>query len=221
MNVAPPVPAVHMKNPSVGEMLPTRWSLLSRLKDWDDQESWRLFFELYWQLIYSTALKSGLSHGEAQDVVQEVIVSVAKKIGAFRTDPKAGSFKHWLLKLTRWRIQDQFRRRDREPPRHHRRELDDTAGTGTVDKVADPLANLDVVWDREWQENLRHAAMERAKARVKPEMYQLFDLVVCKGWPALKVARKLHVTLAQVYYARWKVSSIVRSEANQIEKAGI
>ena len=56
--------------------LPTRRSLLSRLKDWDDQESWRQFFDAYWQLIYNTACRAGLSHAEAQEVVQEVEISV-------------------------------------------------------------------------------------------------------------------------------------------------
>ncbi len=47
----------------------TRHSLLSRLKDWDDQDSWRDFFNTYWKLIYGVAIKSGLTDAEAQDVV--------------------------------------------------------------------------------------------------------------------------------------------------------
>src|SRR5262245_4587047 len=96
------------------EILPTRWSLLSRLKDWDDQESWRLFFDTYWELLYRTALKAGLSHSEAEEVVQDVVISVAKKIASFRTDPARGSFKAYLLTLTQWRIKDQFRKRGPE-----------------------------------------------------------------------------------------------------------
>jgi len=45
------------------ELLPTRYSLLSRLQNWEDQESWRVFFDTYWRLIYSVALKSGLFLG--------------------------------------------------------------------------------------------------------------------------------------------------------------
>src|SRR5215213_1869068 len=105
--------------PNRNEFLPTRWSLLSRLKDWDDQESWRQFFDAYWQLIYNTGCKAGLSHAEAQEVVQEVIISVAKKMGEFKADPASGSFKAWLLNITRWRITDQFRRRVRDQAIRH------------------------------------------------------------------------------------------------------
>src|SRR5204863_4503319 len=77
------------------ELLPTRRSLLSRLKNWDDSQSWKDFFDSYWQLIYGVAIKTGLSEVEAQDVVQETIMTVANKIGEFKYDP-ARSFTVWL-----------------------------------------------------------------------------------------------------------------------------
>src|SRR5437867_12715664 len=91
--------------------LPTRHSLLLRLKNWEDQGSWQDFFNTYWKFIYGVALKGGLTDAEAQDVVQETVVTVAKKIGDFRVDAKRGSFKAWLVHTTRWRIADQFRKR--------------------------------------------------------------------------------------------------------------
>src|SRR5437867_4172407 len=93
------------------ELIPTRWSLLNRLKDLEDQQSWQQFFDTYWKLIYSVARRAGLSHAEAQDVVQETVISVAKSISGFKCDPAAGSFKSWLLNLTRWRILNQFKKR--------------------------------------------------------------------------------------------------------------
>ena len=93
------------------EFIPTRRSLLSRLKNWDDQASWQRFFDTYWRLIHGVALKAGLTQTEAQDVVQETVISVAKHLPCFRYDPKVCSFKTWMLRLTRWRIIDQLRKR--------------------------------------------------------------------------------------------------------------
>src|ERR1019366_3170034 len=106
-------------------LMPTRYSLLSRLQNWNDQESWKIFFDTYWRLIYSIALKSGLTEAEAQDVVQETIISVAKDIHKFKRDRTLGSFKGWLRNLTRWRIADQLRKRTRIEPGEI-----DIAGTG-------------------------------------------------------------------------------------------
>src|SRR6185503_15557951 len=92
------------------DLIPTRRSLITRLKCWDDQESWNTFFETYWKLIYRAARSSGLNDAEAQDVVQETVISVCKQMPHFKYDPETGSFKNWLLKLTYWRITDQFRK---------------------------------------------------------------------------------------------------------------
>src|SRR3954468_4303295 len=85
---------------NINELIPTRQSLLSRLKDWGDQESWTVFFDTYWKLIYHAAMKAGLTEAEAQDVVQETVISVLKSMETFRYDPEKGSFKTWLLRLT-------------------------------------------------------------------------------------------------------------------------
>jgi len=81
------------------------------MKDWDDRDSWQQFFDLYGGMILRVGLRSGLTPAEAQDAVQETLVSVAKQIGDFRYDPTRGSFKGWLLTVTRRRIADQFRKR--------------------------------------------------------------------------------------------------------------
>src|SRR5438034_1987480 len=75
--------------------LPTRLSLLSRLKEWDNHESWRDFFDTYWRLIYGLAVKSGLTNTEAEDVVQETLLAVAKEMPDFKYDPATGEFKSW------------------------------------------------------------------------------------------------------------------------------
>src|SRR5207244_2573527 len=97
------------------ESHPTRESLLQRLKRWDDQESWRDFLNQYWRLLHSTAIKAGLNDSEAQEVVQDTIILVSKKMEGFRYDPLVDSFKGWLLYLTRKRIALEYRRiaRDR------------------------------------------------------------------------------------------------------------
>src|SRR5215467_5596778 len=93
----------------------TRHSLLNRLKDWGDQTSWQEFFDAYGRLLYNVAIKAGLTDMEAQEVVQETVIAVARKIGEFKADPAHGSFSAWLMRLTRWRIADQFRKRQSGP----------------------------------------------------------------------------------------------------------
>src|SRR5215471_2399586 len=153
------------------ELIPTRVSLLERLKAWQDQASWQQFFDTYWPLIYSVARGAGLTDAEAQDVVQETMVAAAKHLPTFQYDPAIGSFKGWLLTLTRWRIIDQVRKRG--PLAAHRSAASAaaaTAGTDPVNRVADPASPaLDEMWEKEWQTNLLEAALGNVKRRLDPQ----------------------------------------------------
>src|SRR5262249_15210204 len=157
------------------ELIPTRRSLLSRLKQWDDQESWQDFFKTYWKLIYGVAVRAGLSQSEAEDVVQETIISVARQMPNFQYNPAQGSFKSWLFLITQRRITDHLRKRYRrvqtvEP------EPGGTAGrTALLERIQDPAnAALETIWDEEWKQQLLEAALGRVKRQVDPKHYQVF-----------------------------------------------
>jgi len=199
------------------EFIPTRSTLLSRLKDWDDHESWKDFFETYWKLIYATGIKSGLSDAEAQDVVQDTVVSVARKMQEFKYDPALGSFKGWLLQLTRWRILNQLKKR--MPHNAIEENHDDEAKTSTLDRLPDPASlDLTAYWNEEWQKNLIDAAIERVKKQVSPKQYEIFYLHAVKKFSAAEVAKTLNVTRAQVYLAKLRVSAQVKKIAGNLEK---
>jgi len=206
---------------TVDNLIPTRRSLLSRLKNWDDQESWKDFFNTYWKLIYRVALKAGLTESEAQEAVQETVITVAKSLRDFNYDPALGSFKGWLLRTAHWRITDQFRNRVPQYARRHYRGENNTR-TSTIERIPDPAGlDLDAVWDAEWETHIFEAATKRVKTRVKPKQYQIFDLYVIKQWPVDKVAGTLGVNVAQVYLAKHRVGSLIKREIKNLENRGI
>jgi RNA polymerase sigma-70 factor (ECF subfamily) len=213
---------------SSDEFIPTRASLLGRLKDWGDQKSWQDFFDTYWRLIYSVATKAGLSDAEAQDVVQETLLTVAKKVGQFKSDPAKGSFKGWLLLITRRRIADQFEKRPKLQPALQSTgatsifapisDADDSTRTSTVERTPDPaFFNLDACWEEEWQMNQLRAATEKVKSRVSPKQFQMFELYVLREWPVSKVAGTLDVNAGQVYLAKHRVSRLLKKEIRKLE----
>lgn len=190
----------------------TRKSLIENLKNTlTDQTSWQEFFDTYWRLIYSVARRAGLTDAEAQDVVQETVITVAKNIKGFEYDGSR-SFKGWLLNTARWRITDQFRKRQRAD-RPQERQPHATRRTATIERIPDPnVVNVDSLWDEEWKNNLLNAAMERVKRNVKPKQYQIFDFYVIKGWPVEKVAQMLGVSRAQVYLVKHRISRAIKRE---------
>jgi RNA polymerase sigma-70 factor (ECF subfamily) len=202
---------------SGGELVPTRQSLLERLRDLDDHASWQEFFDTYWKLIYCAAIKAGLSDHEAEEVVQETILGVARKMETFRYDPQTCSFKGWLMHVTRRRIIDHLRKR--QPAGKFTGLGSDTTTSGTGLQIADPAADqaFEGIWDEEWQKNLVDAAMERVKRKVAPEHYQIFYLHSVKNMPARDIANLLGASMAKVYVVRHRVARLVKREIQTLQ----
>src|SRR5215510_6353202 len=91
----------------------THSSLATRPRDWSQQTAWREFDHDYAPLLRNVARKAGLTDAEADEVAQETLIAVAKKIGEFKHAGNRGSFRAWLYQQARWRIADQFRARAR------------------------------------------------------------------------------------------------------------
>lgn len=195
-------------------MIATRQSLIARLTDWDDKRRWQEFFEAYWHLIYSVAIRAGLRDDEAQEAVQETCISVAKNVS--RYDRKGGSFKAWLLHIARWRIADQFRKRDGE---RAARSDDDTRETAALDRLpASGQGAIETVWEDEWQRHVLDVALAKVKRKVEARHYQIFDCVVVKGWTAAKAAKELGVNIAQVYLVKHRLKGMLKKEVEELER---
>lgn len=215
-------PDESINNPSDSELeklaARTRRSLIMRLGDWNDQRSWDEFYRTYWRLIYSVALKAGLREDEAWDVVQETVLTIAKQSLKGSYDPERGSFKMWLWNVTRWRINDQFRQRGKAPI--------SATGTGETSSTREPVENVPdtssnnftELWEREWQQNVMKAALERVKMRVSPRQFQIFDYNVLQGMNASEVRKRLGVSMAQVYLAKHRVGGILKKEIAYIRE---
>lgn len=212
-----------------GSSLETRPSLLQRLKSGDDSQSWQEFYKTYGGLIRFFATKAGLTAEEAEDVVQETAIGVARRLPDFTYNPKVCRFKTWLLNLTRWRIQDQIRKRkwDVGIPGESPASAgglpaplkEDTGSTATIEQIADPtIPEFGADWDAAWEKNLLAQAMERVRDRIDERQFQVFDLYVTKGWPPADVAQTLGISVARVYLTKHRVSALLKKEATRLEE---
>lgn len=196
--------------------LPTRSSLLFRLKELNDSQSWDEFFQAYNKSIHKIATGRGLTRIEAEEVVQETMVAAARHMPEFKYDRAIGSFKSWLFTITRRSIGKHLRKRVTAGS------LSTNPGnpdfTDELEEYADPAPGLEQQWDEEWRLNLVHLAMDRVRRRIKPKQYQMFDLYVTQHLPMEQVTRMLNVNSAQVYMAKLRVSAMVRHEVSLLEK---
>ncbi len=188
----------------------TRPSLLSRVKNPGDHESWNVFFNKYSRLVYSVASKAGLSHSEAEEVRQETFIALVRTMPQFKYDP-AKSFKAWLIHTTQFKILDQLRKRKRRP-------LQRSIGTSenrtaTIERIPDPASlNIEGMFEEEWRDHIFKLAVDKVKEQITASQYQIYDLYVLKQWPVGKVASTLGISSGRVYLAKHRIGQLVKRE---------
>lgn len=187
------------------DVIPTRASLLLRIKDVSQDASWREFFETYWKLIYNTARSKGLSDAEAQEVVQETMIAVSRNIPDFEYDPAKGAFKGWLRNLTYWKIQDQLRKRRPDMPLSEGLDVPDDR-------------EFTVHWDEEWGKNAVSAAIDRVKFSFSPKNFQIYNFCETQKKGPRETARVLRVSRARVYLVVHRIKKAIAREVRRLEE---
>ena len=199
----------------------TRPSLLRRVRDWNDTSSWKEFHAIYRRLIYGLARRSGLAHADAEDVTQDVFKRLAETIHLFEANPQRGSFRAWLMTLTRWRIENHRARRGPAayPSAAWTSETPPTSDTGTplppVEQVPAP-SEFETGWQEEWETHLLDMACARLARGVKEKHYQVFELYARRGRSVLEVARATGVNPASVYLIGSRLTRRLKAEVGAL-----
>ena len=208
-----------MENLPKTDTLPTRMSLLDRLRNLDDAPSWKNFFERYEERIIRIARSRGLSDCDAEDVAQEVFKRVAQTICQYRTSPRPGSFRSWLYNLTRWRATDQLRQRARLPldtwSRHGSSEDGMRDRTPTIERIAAPAEN-EAAFEAESRRHLIDTLLKQVEKTVSPKQLQVFQLLVLDEAAPAKVAEVYGISVASVYVIKHRVAAKLRDEMSRL-----
>lgn len=196
-----------------GERAPTRSSFVERLRDWGDQTIWEGFFNRYGRVVRQVAVRSGLSAEEAEDVVQETALSVARKMPDFIYERSRCSFEGWVRHVARLRIIDQVRRRAPAGV------MAGGGPVGMLEAIPDEACGeqMDAAWEEAWRSNLLQTALERLQLKVSPEHFQVFHLNVVSGVSGPEVVRTLGVSIAQVYVVRHRLTRLLKQEVARLQ----
>jgi RNA polymerase sigma-70 factor (ECF subfamily) len=183
----------------------TRPSLLFRLRDTADADSWQAFVKAYAPLIYSYCRTRGLQDADAADIAQEVLTQVAQSMRTFEYQPERGRFRDWLGTVTRHKMSRFLRRRDRAQP-----------GAGGDAAQAElrqlPAPEADAEWTAEFNAQVLRAALERIRPEFAPITWRAFERVWQNNEPALETARVLNLAIHKVYAAKSRVLKRLRAE---------
>lgn len=189
----------------------TRRSLLMRVKDPNDREAWDRFYELYAPLLFRYARARGLGQHDAEEVRDECLAVVARKIGAFEYDSEKGRFKAWLHRIVNGKVIDLLR-----SPRAGR------AGTTVLSGIEDPtMAPDEEVWEREWRDEHLRFCLARVRSQIPERSFRVFWMLLFEERSVEEVCGALSLNANQVYKAKSQVLQRVRKVLARVEAGAI
>jgi RNA polymerase sigma-70 factor (ECF subfamily) len=175
-----------------------------------DQAAWNQFVERYGPKIYGWCRQWRLQEADAEDVTQNVLLRLARKLRTFAYDPKS-SFRGWLRTLTEHACSD-FLADARRP--------DFASGDTKIFEVlksaearTDLLSRLEEQFDQE----LMAEAQARVRLRVAPQTWQAFQLTAIEGSSGDEAAQRLNMRLTAVFKAKSRVLQLIREEIARLE----
>jgi RNA polymerase sigma-70 factor (ECF subfamily) len=171
-------------------------SLLQRAVQLDGN-AWERLVSLYYPLIYGWCRRYGLQPEDSADVSQEVFRSITTSLRCFRRSNSGDTFRGWLRRITKRRVYDFFRQRERQP---------EVIGGSDAQEH---FAQLTVAVDVESAEDGKHWGLKNLCALVRCEFehltWEAFWRTTVDGVAATDVATALGMSRNAVYLARSRV----------------
>lgn len=172
-----------------------------RLRHAEDAAAWQTFVETYAPLVYNFCRSRSLQDADATDVTQEVLLEVSRSMPRFEYQPERGRFRNWLGTLTRRRLAQFFKRRERGGA---------AQPAADVEEIVAPEA--DTEWTAAFHARVLEVALQRIRPEFEPRTWQAFERVWRDNLPALEASRELAVPIDAVYVAKSRVLKRLREE---------
>lgn len=193
----------------------TSLSLLENLRAGGGERAWRDFFLRYGPLLIAFSRRLGLSDEDAQDAVQETLLTVHREFAALSEpfDRSKGRFKAWLLGIARYKVLDMLRR-------NHRRLAGQAAMASEVSDHRENLqeAEIERIFDLEWHRAQLGHCLKLVARDCDPAVYQAFELYAIHGQPPEQVAKLLGLSRNAVYISKTRVLKRIRSVLAQLRR---
>lgn len=186
----------------------TSLSLLESACSAASHDAWRRLAEIYSPLLRTWTQRLDVAAVDADDLVQEVLLSVARELPKFNHSGRTGAFRAWLRRMLLNRVRDFWRSRDYRPA-----VLGGSTWSQQIEQLEDESSHASREWNLEHDRHVLARLMEEIRPRFEPKTWEAFHRQVFDGQRADVVAAELGLSLNSVYVARSRVLSTLRREA--------
>ncbi len=192
-------------------MSATSATLLERLRDRADAAAWQRLVDLYTPLLSGWLRRHALQAADVDDLVQEVLATVAREAPQFRHSGQTGAFRHWLRTILAHRLRVFWRTRRARPAA-----TGDSDFAALLDQLEDPDSGISHLWNQEHDQHVVRRLLAMMEPQFTPPTWQAFRRVVLEGARPDAVAAELGLTVNAVFIAKSRVLQRLREEGRDL-----
>jgi RNA polymerase sigma factor (sigma-70 family) len=186
----------------------TSLSLLDRIRETSDSESWDRLVSLYRPLLKRWVRRYEVQDSDAEDIVQEVLAVVLNDLPKFQHNKRTGAFRSWLRTILVNRVREFWRARKYQPVATGTSSLDEK-----LNQLQDDASEVSQIWNREHDEYVLKRLLKAVQSQFEPKTWQAFHRQVVDGQKSERVALDLEMSTSGVYMAKSRVLSALRRES--------
>lgn len=190
----------------------TRASLLIRVRDPADQAAWTEFVEIYRPVVLRLARQKGMQSADAEDVAQQVLVSVAKAVEERPHDPQRARFRTWLRRVAHNAILNGLMRGPRD------RGSGDSAMLEVLHQQASPTGPDSDLLKLEYRRELFRWAARQVRPEFQQATWQAFWRTAVEDQPIDAAAEELGKNRGAIYAARSRVIRRIQEKIMEYEQ---
>ncbi len=195
------------------DLLLTRETLLHRVRRQYDEESWKEFVYYYRGYVYNIASRMGLNHHDAEEVVQDVMLKLWKRLPEFQYDSTKGRFRGWLCRVTANRVKLLWRQKSRDL---------DLLTAGEKEEMARYLQEIQTtpnqeLAEKEWRSYILTLAWSRVRKEFGTNERLAFEML-SKGAGVDEVSKVLGIATSSVYVYKKRVADRLKQEIPRLNR---
>ena len=189
-------------------MSDTSITLLQRLQHSTDPENWDRLMSLYRPLLTSWLRRYDVQASDSDDLMQEVLMAVAKDLPTFDHNGRTGAFRAWLRSIMVNRLRNFWRSRGRQ--------LQAQGGSDVQLRLAqldDPSSEMSQLWNQQHDLHVAQQLLQQVEPDFTAQTWAAFTRVAIDGQRADAVAVELGISTNAVFIAKSRVLTRLRREA--------
>ena len=187
----------------------TKQTLIQRLKDNQDEQSWDEFIGIYRPYIHTIIRNMNVPNADIEDIAQQVLLKLWKHIQSYSSDKP---FRNWLSTITTNCVRD-----------FARKQLNDAKRIQKVAQETQLLCLQDIhvsevekIAEREWGIYMTGLAMKRIEKLFSGKAIEVF-MMSLQGQNVAKIALKTGLKENSVYRLKNRVKERVSQEIKQLK----